>query len=251
MNDYSREYARYYDLLTGHKDYESEVNLLACFLERNFFSLDLRVLSVGCGTGSHERLLATRVKEITGIDRSSHMIAYGRRKEAVANLKLIDADLADLPDKDFDVVLSLFNVVNCINDLDALNAFFASIASKIRSNGILIVEAWNLAATIRVPPQVVVRRYSEGDITLTRVATPTLYPNDGILRLEYHITGWDCADPVSICSTHSIYLHSRELIEYCLRRAGFGSADWYSALSEGMNPAVNEARMLLLCAKKS
>jgi SAM-dependent methyltransferase len=251
MHDYTLQYARYYDLLTSHKDYDAEVDTLFSFLAREGFGSQSRVLSVGCGTGSHERLLASRVSQIVGIDQSSNMVACGLRKKAVPNLMLKNENISNLVEDKFDVVISLFNVVNCIREMEALSAFFAAIAAKTRNNGLLIIEVWNSFATILAPPQVVERRYNAGDVQLKRVATPFLYPHDGILRLEYHITGQDGGDSVSLQSIHNIYLHSRELLECCLRQAGFGPADWYSALSEGMNPAVNEHRMLLFCARKT
>lgn len=251
MEDYTQKYAKYYDLLTSHKDYDAEVNMLAGFLEKEGFGPEARVLSVGCGTGSHERLLASRVHEIIGIDQSKHMINYGHQKNEIKNLTLKDVDLTDLAEGEFDVVMSLFNVANCVGDFAALTTFFEGIAKKTRKEGIVIFEVWNPIAIIRVPPKVVAREYNEGDIRLTRVATPYLYPQDGILRLEYHIVGQDSDKPVSIRSIHNIHLHSREHLECCLRQAGFGSADWYSALSEGMKPAVSNDRMLLCCARKT
>ena len=66
MEDYSKNYSNYYDLLTSHKDYESEVKLLINFLRKKGFGSDARTLSVGCGTGSHERLLAREMREVVG-----------------------------------------------------------------------------------------------------------------------------------------------------------------------------------------
>lgn len=250
MEDYSDNYAKYYDLLTRHKDYEAEVKILAKFLENQGLGPESRVLSVGCGTGSHERLLASRVREVVGIDKSTHMINYGRTKNHVENLTLKDVDLADLEEDNFDIVISLFNVANCVGDLTALNTFFAGIAKKLSKNGICILEVWNNIAAIDVPPKVVEREYNEGGVHLKRIATPRLFPRDAILSLGYQIKGSDHGKQVSIRSLHNIYLHSRELLEDCLQQAGFGTPNWYSALSEGMNPADENDRMLLFWARK-
>ncbi len=250
MKDYSANYAKYYDLLTSHKDYETEARILANFLENQGWGPEARVLSVGCGTGSHERLLAGRFREVVGIDRSTHMINFGRMKDPIENLILRDTDLAYLEEDNFDIVISLFNVANCIADLEALNAFFDDIAKKVSETGICILEVWSSSAVISVPPEVVEREYRDGSVHLKRIATPHLFPNDAILSLEYQITGDDGDKPVAISSLHNIYLHSKELLVCCLEQAGFGTPDWYSALSEGMDPADEEDRMLLLCARK-
>jgi len=250
MNDYSDDYAEYYDLLTRHKDYEDEVDILTRFLRSQGFGPESRVLSVGCGTGSHERLLAGRVREVVGIDKSTHMIDCGLAKNKVENLTLIGLDIADLEEGNFDVVISLFNVANCVGDLAALNALFSGISKNLKPNGIVLIEVWSNTAVIDVPPVVVEREYREVGVHLKRIATPRLFPSDAIVVLEYQITGSDHSGPVSLRSLHNIYLHSRELLEDCLVKAGLGALNWYSALSQGMRPADRNDRMLLLCGRK-
>lgn len=250
MKDYSANYAKYYDLLTSHKDYENEVRILVDFLENQRRGTDARVLSVGCGTGSHDRLLAGRFHRVVGIDKSTEMIKYGSAKNRIQNLELKDTDLADLEEDNFDIVISLFNVANCIGDVSALGDFFKGISKKLSCNGICILEVWGDRAVIDVPPRVVEREYNEGGVHLKWVATPILFARDAMLSLEYQISGNDHGTPVSICSLRKIYLHSRAILEDCLQKAGFGPPTWYSALSEGMKSAKANDRMLLFCAQK-
>ena len=112
MNDYTAEYAKYYRLLTGHKNYHEEIQHLVRLFNSNGFDECSNVLSVGCGIGSHERLLAKHVGSVIGIDQSPHMINYGRKIVNPTNLILENKDLAHIEDTMFDIVISLFNVIN-------------------------------------------------------------------------------------------------------------------------------------------
>jgi hypothetical protein len=112
------------------------------------------------------------------------------------------------------------------------------------------MELWNPIETIRVPPVKIERSFSSKGVDLKRVVTPFVYPLDAKIRLEYNINGTDGGMPVSFRSTHEILLHSCNVIEYFLGKAGFGSITWYSALSEGFECAKDTNRMLLVCAQK-
>lgn len=250
MEDYTESYAKYYDLLTRHKSYGNEVNRLVQFLNQEGFGVQDKVLSVGCGIGAHEKLLAAHFKKVTGVDNSTHMITYGQKINKTENLTLTDKALDDLDEQHFDVVISLFNVANCIGGIRDLVRFFRSVASKMRPEGLLVFEIWNATDTILFPPQIVERRYEAGNTYLKRVAKPVLDAHQGLLRLEYDITGQEGGEPVALSSIHNVYLYACNVIEYCLEEASFETVSWFSALSEGMNPAVDNDRMLLCCARK-
>jgi hypothetical protein len=178
------------------------------------------------------------------------MIKYGQSRNNHENLTLLDGALDELVEQDFDIAISLFNVANCVDSIRGLKSFFRSIASRLQCGGVLVFEIWNATETILVPPKVVEREYKVGNTYLKRIATPYISPHDGLLRLEYEISGQDGDEPVAINSVHNIYLHPVNVVEYCLEEASFGSINWFSALSEGMNAAVSGDRMLLCCARK-
>ena len=253
MNDYSADYAKYYELLTGHKNYEYEIHLLLRHLAFCGFGQSSRVLSVGCGIGSHERLLAKHVSTVTGIDQSPYMIKYGRELTNPSNLFLENKDLTHIENAMYDVVISLFNVINCVPSGPPLARFIKSITDKLNPRGTIILECWNQKATIAVPPQKVVRDYSSDCVSLSRTALPHLDSSKSTLRLEYIIKGFDRDKAISIKSTHELYLHSIEVIEKQLIANNFTSIKWYSALSEGMNALADDRvqRMLLVSATRA
>ena len=253
MQDYSADYARYYHLLTGHKKYADESKLLLRFLENSGFGEFSSVLSVGCGIGSHERLLAKYVGSVLGIDQSPYMIEYGSQMDNPSNLVLKNTDLTSINNLHFDIVISLFNVVNCVSPGSSLDGFMKSIADRINPGGLVLLELWNRKATISEPPIKVNRKYSSKGVSLSRTAIPHLDPVSATLSLEYTIDGFDNDLPVSIRSTHDLYLHSIEVVEKQFLDLGFTSIKWYSALSDGMKPLVDDRseRMLLVTALKA
>lgn len=65
------KYARFYDTLYQDKNYKKECNFLEAIF-RKYSRREIRtIFDLGCGTASHDILLAKRGYNITGIDVSS------------------------------------------------------------------------------------------------------------------------------------------------------------------------------------
>lgn len=73
------------------------------------------VIDLGCGTGAMLRLIHERhpAMQLTGVDVSPDMLAVARRNAPEA--KLVENDIVSVPQKKFDVVLSL-NVLHHMDD---------------------------------------------------------------------------------------------------------------------------------------
>ncbi len=67
-------YAAYYDLLYRDKDYAAEVDYVLHTLHEAAPHIKA-VLELGCGTGRHARLLASRGLGVVGVERSKSMAA--------------------------------------------------------------------------------------------------------------------------------------------------------------------------------
>ncbi len=80
---------------------------------RKLIPAGARVLSIGCGIGDTELLLAPHVAHVTGVDLSPAAIAEANRASArsgVTNVRFLEAAWQNLPtaEQPFDVVLSIF-----------------------------------------------------------------------------------------------------------------------------------------------
>ena len=250
MKDYHKDYSYYYNILTQHKDYKSEVELLVSLLKRYGYSNSSKFLSIGCGIGMHENLLAKYFDKIIAIDNSSHMIANARKLNNHKNIEFSSCNLENLNADNFNIAISLFNVINCIESSASLSSFISDVSNKINSGGLFIFEVWNKRAIELVPPKVITREYKQENVSLKRVAKPKLELKKSLLTLNYLISGIDKDNRVNIKSTHKIYLYSLSQIEYILKEKGFGEFKWFTALSDGLNKLQDEDRMALCQAKK-
>ena len=75
--------------------------------------LSSRVLSLGCGIGDTELLLAPHVGHVTGIDLSAGGIRSARQSaeaQGIANVEFVNGLLEDptLPEQSFDVIIAIF-----------------------------------------------------------------------------------------------------------------------------------------------
>lgn len=247
--DYTADFARYYATLNTHKDYRKEVQILRRALNDSGVPSSGRILSVGCGIGSHERLLVEYFSCVVGIDQSDEMISIGLRENVHPNLELKCQSLSQLNIQYFDAAISLFNVVNCIEAIDDVKDMFSEISKRLRFNGAFIFEIWSNQAVQEDPPVVVTRECKKGAISLLRKASPVQH-SDRHLELAYEVTGVDDGHVVAFRSNHHLYLHTVEECNDALKACGYDDVKWYSALSEGMHPVKNNDRMLLCVARR-
>lgn len=146
VHDRREEYKRV-EIIEGYdlwaSTYDGEHNPLIA-LEENI-TLDLigdvrnqRILDVGCGTGRYCELLAKRGAKVVGVDPSSRMLEYARRKitpNCEFELHLGRMEGADFPSSRFDVVVSALTVGHMLE----LEPVIRVISRVIKRGGRLIV----------------------------------------------------------------------------------------------------------------
>jgi SAM-dependent methyltransferase len=142
---YENEFYQVYDALYTDKDYKKE-----CDLVLNYVGYHKNILDVGCGTGIHSSILAAESENVTGIDLSEKMIAVANKNfNSIENLRFQTTSIEsflDLNPQKYDAIISLFNVINHINDLTSLLSFFKCCASLLKEGGVLIFDCWNSVA---------------------------------------------------------------------------------------------------------
>jgi SAM-dependent methyltransferase len=152
---FGRRYAALYDAIYGDKDYRAECRHLERLFAR-FGGRPVRsVLSLGCGTGGHDLILARHGFQVTGVDRSPGMLAAYRAKAAEQAL-VADVARADLRSarlgRRFDAVISMFAVIGYqVTDRDLARAF-ATAAAHLRPRGVFVFDVWYGPALLRDPP---------------------------------------------------------------------------------------------------
>ncbi len=99
-----------------------------------------RILDINCGTGTDAINLALRGYNVTATDLSPRMIEQAHAKATEKNVRVrfrvaSFAELSPLADESFDLVLSNFGGLNCVQDLASVAA---SIQSVIQQRGYFI-----------------------------------------------------------------------------------------------------------------
>lgn len=166
---YNKEFAKIYDLLYSHKDYEKEVNYILTKCRKG------TLLDVGAGTLSHSILLSNHFKGILATDYSQSMLDVGMTKVKSLNINNINVfcgDLSEIKDS-FDTVISMFNVVNHILTIEEIKSFFGLIVRLMKPDGVFVFDAWGGLANIIDPPLEVDERLIETDRGPIRLGVKT------------------------------------------------------------------------------
>ena len=135
----SNNFNKYYDLIFFNKNYKKEVSYI---LKKTRKIKVKKILDVGCGTGTHSDLIYKSKKtKIFGLDKNRYLINIAKKKNP--NIYFRNVSLKSIKEKNFDLVLSMFNVVNYFKDLKNLIFFFREIKNKTSKNSLFIFDAWN------------------------------------------------------------------------------------------------------------
>ena len=175
--------SRYYDLLYQEKDSAAEAAYLDGLLQRHGIS-GLELLEFGSGTGRHGCLLAESGYRVHGLERSSAMVAAAQRTPGFS-CQQGDITITQL-ERRFDAVLALFHVVSYQTTNPGVQAVFANAAHHLRPGGLFLFDVWYSPAVLAQRPELRVKRLQNKDLSITRIAVPTLYPNAN--RVDVHYT---------------------------------------------------------------
>lgn len=131
-----REFAKYYDIFYQKKDYKNEVYFLTNFIDKKD-----KVIDVGCGTGIHGSLLEKNGISVDGLDLNQEMlnIAKTRMNGILYNQNVLNINI----DKKYDVVISMFAVMNHLNNTDELTKALLNLKGILNENGKIIIDLHN------------------------------------------------------------------------------------------------------------
>jgi len=109
------------------------------FLETGYDFSPQSLLDISCGTGDLLSALKDRDISLTGSDLSEKMIEVAR--ESNPNLDFKIGDMKEIKfARQFDVIVSAFNSVNYLLELEELRQAFKNIKSNLKENGFFIFD---------------------------------------------------------------------------------------------------------------
>ncbi len=133
-----KDLAKLYDLVNQKKDYVGEVE----FLKALFKKYDINtVLDMGCGTGTHMKLLEEAGFKCEGIDLNQEMLEVAKSK---VKGYLTQADMAEFSlGKKYDAVICMFATFNHLLQLDYARKAIKCFKRHLNKQGILLIDLHN------------------------------------------------------------------------------------------------------------
>ena len=178
------DYSRYYDLLYNDKDYIGEVEYIDSLLKEYGISGN-ELLEFGSGTGNYGRLLAEKGYNVLGIERSQKMVAETRQTEGF-NCQEYDIRSVSLG-RTFNAVLALFHVISYQTSNSDLQAVFQRAAEHLEMGALFLFDIWYTPAVNHLKPTTRVKRITNNEVELTRIAEPNVFPNENRVDVNYTI----------------------------------------------------------------
>lgn len=237
-------YARYYNLLYREKDYAAEADYVAGYIRRHAPAAR-RILELGCGTGGHAEHLARLGYTVHGVDLSEAMLARAEARkstlsaEAAGRLSFGIGDVRTVrTGETYDVVISLFHVMSYQNSDADLSAAFDTAFTHLQPGGVLLFDFWYGPAVLMQKPEVRIKRLTDDEIDVIRIAEPVMHVNTNVVDVNYtvFITTRNTGKVEQVYETHRMrYFFLPELYQH-FDRCGFkplGTFEWLGDMAPG------------------
>lgn len=220
-----RDYAYYYNMFYGDKDYCREAQMIHELLQRYSSNDVVKILNIGCGTGRHDRELNKLGYHMMGIDFSQQMIEIALKNyDGVDNLKFELGDAREYSSNmKYDAVLSLFHVMSYQNTNEHIIQSFKTAYNALEKDGLFIFDVWYGPGVLTERPTVRKKVVEDENNLLIRYANPIMHPNDDVVDVCYDVLIVDKKTNVAkeIKEIHNMrYFFYPEVKEY-LEIAGF------------------------------
>lgn len=230
-----------YDLLTGGHDHGVWAAQLESFAQAAGLS-GRRLLDIGCGTGSSALPMLERGYAVTGVDVSAEMLAHAREKLG-PHVRLELADMRTLPTFGaFDLIWSVADGVNCLLDVDELEAAFAGLRRNLAPGGVVVFDVDTLASFRTLYSSLIVVPGADGLVLFDGQADRDLAPDCAASAVVEHLR--PAADPPWWTRSRALHRqrhHSRATLERALYAAGLECvAVWGTDGRGGSTPALDE-----------
>lgn len=220
------QYSNYYDLIYRDKDYKREVNFILRVIKKYSPILVKNVLSVGCGTVSHDILLVKKGYYILGVDRSGKMLELAKekiKKDKITNIDLVRRDIRNLKiRKKFDFAMAMFNVIGYQIENEDMEKALRNIANSLRKNALFVFDCWYLPAVFKKKPMNCIKKIKEDNKIIIRETTSNLNLDKNVININFkvkEVINYKIARHVK--ENHPMRYWSLPELKYCLAKSGF------------------------------
>jgi SAM-dependent methyltransferase len=232
------KYAQYYDLLYKDKDYRAETDYIFSLIKK-YQPETSKILEFGAGSGIHGRILANAGFHVSGIERSQDMIDLGHSsnlgKDQNSNFSCIQGDCTStILGDDFDAVISLFHVLSYQTSNEEVLAMLKNAHRQLKPGGVFIFDYWYAPAVWNMGPTLRVKRVSNQQLAITRIAEPECFRDQNIVHVNYQTFVEDLKSNYisQIKETHEMRAFETEEIKEFASQTGFTllhSEEWLTS----------------------
>lgn len=185
-----QNYAYYYDLFYGDKNYKKEAETVETLLRKHKEKATLNnILNIGSGTGRHDFEFGKLGYQMHGIDLSAEMIEIAKKNyHGNDRLSFEVSDARNYrTDLKYDAVISLFHVMSYQNSNDDIGQVFETANRALEKDGLFLFDAWYGPGVLTERPSVRVKEVENTDYRIIRTAQPVMHPNQNIVDVNYNI----------------------------------------------------------------
>jgi len=232
------KYAHYYNLLYKDKDYQAETDYILSLIKK-YQPDTIKVLEFGAGSGIHGRILANEGFHVSGIERSQEMIGLGHSsnqgKDQITNFSCTQGDCTStILGDDFDAVISLFHVLSYQTSNEEVLAMLKNAHRQLKPGGVFIFDYWYAPAVWHIGPTLRIKRVSNQQLAITRIAEPECFRDQNIVRVNYQtfVEQLESNRISEIKETHEMRAFETEEIEEFANQIGFTplhSEEWLTS----------------------
>jgi phospholipid N-methyltransferase len=178
------EYSKYYNLIYQKKSYKNEVDYIQRLISKFNYN-NKNILEFGSGTGGHAKFFIDKGYTVHGIEKSKNMIENCKK---IRGFTFQNGDASEIRlKKKYDIVLSLFHVLNYQVSKITINKFFKNARYHLKSDGLFGFDFWYSKAVRALKPKIKLLELEKKNLKLIRLAEPSKTNSKDIIRINYSI----------------------------------------------------------------
>lgn len=227
-----QDYAYYYNMIYEEKNYSEEAKTVDRLIKRKVDKKHPSILNIGCGTGKHDYELAKLGYIMKGVDLSPEMVSVAKDnyldeiERGVMSFEVGNFQTYE-PDRQYDIVTSLFHVISYQNSNKSVLDSFNTANKALKNGGVFVFDLWYGPGVLTLLPENRIKRVENEDSMLIRYASPVMHYNKNIVDVNYDVIVIDKKTNITrtITETHSMRYFFIPEIENMLGQCGFKLLD--------------------------
>jgi SAM-dependent methyltransferase len=251
------KFAQFYDLIYQKSvNYCGETDEFEALFEQFSSKKPVRILDIGCGTGSHSVLLSKRGYSVTGIDISKRMIQLAKKKALDENLKA-DFFVQDMRKLDlgrrFDSAICAFGGFGYLLSSRDLVKFLSRLKMHLKREGTFLFEFWNVGGLKPSPLKGWLKAKTD-ELVLYRLSESNFDPSTNILTIDFKFLEFHGRKSGKLFSEiHKIRCYTLPEIQKYLEDNAFklvAAFDWNTQHLREFKPFEKDSFRILVVARR-